>query len=305
MEATIQQAPPVESVATNGHADEVPARDPAVPFSMGWMRDLPDVRDFTPEHEEVAASWARSRPAPRSATAPPASVDLRRWCSPIEDQRDDRLVHGQRGRRHRRVLRAARVQQAPRRLAAVRLQGDAQPARHDRRHRRVPAQRDGRAVLVRRAAGEVLAVRRRPSSTSSRRRSCTRSASPTRRRRSTGSTRAARRRPTSSTAIKSHLAGGHPVDVRLHRLRLDLAGRAPSKGRIPFPIATDRVAGGHAIVAVGYDDDDRDQAHAGPRRRRRGALIIRNSWGTGWGDRGYGYLPYDYVLGGWPSTGGC
>ncbi|MGD8238756.1 MAG: C1 family peptidase [Armatimonadota bacterium] len=53
-------------------------------------------------------------------------------------------------------------------------------------------------------------------------------------------------------------------------------------GEIPLPGPTDRQIGGHAVVAVGYDDS-------------QGALLIRNSWGTGWGVEGYGWLPYEYV----------
>ena len=40
--------------------------------------------------------------------------------------------------------------------------------------------------------------------------------------------------------------------------------------------------GGHAVVAVGYDDF-------------KACLIVRNSWGPSWGDKGYFYLPYDYI----------
>jgi C1A family cysteine protease len=50
-------------------------------------------------------------------------------------------------------------------------------------------------------------------------------------------------------------------------------------------------------VAVGYDDRikiaNRTSGH-----ETTGALLIRNSWGTGWGEGGYGWLPYEYVLGG-------
>jgi C1A family cysteine protease len=59
-------------------------------------------------------------------------------------------------------------------------------------------------------------------------------------------------------------------------------------GEIPFPEPTERTLGGHAVVAVGYDD----KKQIG---KEKGALLIRNSWGTDWGEQGYGWLPYAYV----------
>ena len=67
-----------------------------------------------------------------------------------------------------------------------------------------------------------------------------------------------------------------------------------NKGAIPYPAKGDRVAGGHAVVAVGYDDAL--QIKNGSAKATVGALLIRNSWGAGWGDGGYGWLPYEYVL---------
>lgn len=56
---------------------------------MGWLRDLPDFRDYTPEHEKVQPLLAMMNVAQPAASASlPASVDLRAWCSPIEDQQD-------------------------------------------------------------------------------------------------------------------------------------------------------------------------------------------------------------------------
>lgn len=74
--------------------------------------------------------------------------------------------------------------------------------------------------------------------------------------------------------------------------------QARTTGRIPLPSAGERVIGGHAVVACGYDDGlvIANAAPGGP--QTVGALKIRNSWGTSWGDGGYGWIPYEYVLGG-------
>jgi len=49
-----------------------------------------------------------------------------------------------------------------------------------------------------------------------------------------------------------------------------------------------RLEGGHAVVAIGYDDGKTIG-------KEKGALRIRNSWGMVWGEAGYGWLPYAYV----------
>lgn len=69
-------------------------------------------------------------------------------------------------------------------------------------------------------------------------------------------------------------------------------------GQIPYPHKGDRVEGGHAIVAAGYDDKMKITNTAKGGKTTEGALLIRNSWGTEWGEDGYGWLPYEYVTNG-------
>lgn len=54
-------------------------------------------------------------------------------------------------------------------------------------------------------------------------------------------------------------------------------------GYIPPPKATDKPVGGHAMVLVGYDDVTK-------------TFIVQNSWGPKWGEKGFCYIPYEYVL---------
>ncbi|HKA54153.1 MAG TPA: C1 family peptidase [Candidatus Binatia bacterium] len=62
---------------------------------------------------------------------------------------------------------------------------------------------------------------------------------------------------------------------------------AERTGHIPMPQPDEQVLGGHALFCCGYQDDT---AYEGG-----GFLIVKNSWGTGFGDQGYVYLPYAYI----------
>jgi len=104
---------------------------------------------------------------------------------------------------------------------------------------------------------------------------------------------------------------GTAKDVLLTRIKTNLAAGLPSmfgftvyssisqaatSGKIPYPTAGEKVLGGHAIVAIGYDDAMKIKSTSAGAVETTGALFIRNSWGTGWGSGGYGWIPYAYVL---------
>lgn len=107
-------------------------------------------------------------------------------------------------------------------------------------------------------------------------------------------------------------AGTKPEEV-IRRVKTRLAAFMPSMfgftvydsieqaetngGRIPFPSRAETVQGGHAVVAIGYDDD-LEIKNRNTEQVTKGAFMIRNSWGASWGVGGYGYLPYEYLLSG-------
>jgi C1A family cysteine protease len=63
----------------------------------------------------------------------------------------------------------------------------------------------------------------------------------------------------------------------------------PANAKVAYPAPHSKFHGGHAIVAAGYDDNLPINAN------EKGALLIRNSWGTSWGEHGYAWLSYKYV----------
>jgi C1A family cysteine protease len=61
-------------------------------------------------------------------------------------------------------------------------------------------------------------------------------------------------------------------------------------GLMPVPDPTkEQLLGGHAVTCVGYDDT-KDLSDG-----KKGAFIIRNSWGLSWGDKGHFYMPYSVI----------
>jgi C1A family cysteine protease len=256
-------------------------------LTMGWHPDLPDFRDYTGETEAVQEVLAESPQLRKAARSLPKSVDLRPWCSPIEDQGRLGSCTAQAGvglyeyferRAHNKHVDGSRLflYKVTRKLMG--LTGDTGAYLRDTMKGLVvfgvPPERYW-PYRVEQYDAEPTAFLYTFAQ--------------------------------AFQALKYYRLdppAARPDEI-LVNVRRSLAGQLPSmfgftvyesippsgdgKGEIPMPAPSDAVAGGHAVLAVGYDDDKRIGS-------AKGALLIRNSWGTGWGMGGYGWLPYDYIL---------
>ena len=87
----------------------------------------------------------------------------------------------------------------------------------------------------------------------------------------------------SLTQMQGCLAEGYPFVFGFTVYESFEGQQVADSGIVRMPAHGEKVVGGHCVVAVGYDDSQRH-------------FIIRNSWGTGWGIKGYCYMPYEYLI---------
>ncbi len=82
--------------------------------------------------------------------------------------------------------------------------------------------------------------------------------------------------------LKGCLASGFPFVFGFTVYESFESPAVAQSGMVPMPSPNEKTVGGHAVMAVGYDDTAQ-------------RFIVRNSWGTTWGISGYFMMPYAYV----------
>ena len=82
--------------------------------------------------------------------------------------------------------------------------------------------------------------------------------------------------------MRGCLAAGYPFVFGFTVYESFESSEVAGTGVVPMPSSDEQVLGGHAVLAVGYDDATQ-------------MFIVRNSWGPGWGQAGYFTMPYAYL----------
>jgi len=253
---------------------------------FGWLRDLPDARDYTPQTPEVSdkalsaiPQWTQFKVSSPKLSLPD-SVDLRHWCSPVEDQERLGSCTAHAG--------VGLIEYFENRAFGKHLD-----------HSRLFLYKVTRKLMH--TKGDTGAYLRT----------------------TMGAMKLFGTPPESEWPYKTRYFDYEP-DAYVYALaqnyqaicyfRLDNPNLTPEEtlnrikillsfgfcsmfgfsvyesirkvdrtGRIPFPEKGERLLGGHAIIACGFSDTQQ-------------SLLIRNSWSADWGLKGYGWLPYEYIL---------
>ncbi len=82
--------------------------------------------------------------------------------------------------------------------------------------------------------------------------------------------------------MKQCLADGYPFAFGFAVYQAFESPKVAQTGIVPMPSGNEKSLGGHAVLAVGYDDSKQ-------------MFLVRNSWGNGWGIGGYFWMPYQYL----------